>query len=918
MLVGRVDEVTVIGQALTTVRNGMSSTLVLRGQAGIGKTALLDWTAEQAADMRVIRTSGAESEMDLGYATLHQLLMPFLDGLGQLPAPQRDALRSAFGLVAGPPPDRFLVGLATLTLITEPTASRPLLCLIDDAQWLDRVSVEVLGFVARRLFADPVGVVFAMRDGERQAAGLDGLPTVTVSSLAADAAGELLARTLESPVNQRVSDRVVTETAGNPLAVMEFAAELTEDELTGITPLHGPLRFGGRLEELYRSRVHALPKDAQRLLLLAAADELREPAKIWQAATYLGIDPDVAEVPAVERLVSLAPVIRFRHPLMRSAAYYAAPAAARRRAHEALAAASDPERDPDRRAWHLAAAARGPDEAVAAELERSAARARGRGGWASGAAFLERAAELTPQGARRALRLLTAAEMRLMSGDGAAAGTLLDQAAPHLGVPLAIAKARRLEGLTRYAAGQMPEATALLLDAARMTARSDARLTRDTLLDAFGAAQWSGPSTEATAEVLTAIEQAPRAAAARATTADLLLDGFAAVGERRYEDGFGLLRRAIAPLTGTEPLPDDVLQRFPAVLTAASLLLDWPARQALEQRWTEELRRRGALAAMLVALAYQAYNQLLEGRFADVEVTLAEGCALCDATGYRAHLGLFAAVELAVLAWRGREPGARALAADLLRDLAAHGDGIGAVNVRMALTWLEIGLGNYREALPGAVETYTYQTMAVLEVVEAATRCGDTDTAADALAAFAPQAAASGTDIALGIAALGQALLASGADGEDPGPHYELSLAHLRRCPLRPHLARAHLLYGEWLRRQRRRRDAREQLRAAWELFGSLGMDAFADRARAELRATGEQAGPRDVAASDTLTPQETQIARLAAEGLPNAEIAARLFISASTVDYHLRKVFRKLGISSRVRLSQELPVSAGRTNGSG
>ena len=912
MLVGRVTEVTALDQTLTTVRNGMSSTLVLRGQAGIGKTALLDWTAEHAADMRVIRVSGVESEMDLGYATLHQLLMPFLGSLDGLPQPQREALRSAFGLVAGPPPDRFLVGLATLTLITGPSTRQPVLCLIDDAQWLDQVSVEVLGFVARRLFADPVGVVFAARDSERRAAGLDGLPALTVSPLSAEGASELLAKTLGSPVNQRISDRVVAETAGNPLAVMEFAAELTEDELTGVTPLHGPLRFGGRLEELYQARVRALPEDAQQLLLVAAADELRNPAKIWQAARYLGIDPDAAQVPAVERLVSLTPTVRFRHPLMRSAAYYAAKPAARRRAHEALAAASDPERDPDRRAWHLAEAALEPDETVAAELERSASRARSRGGWVSGAAFLERAAELTPAGGRQAQRLLAAAELRLTSGEGGTARLLIEKAAPHLGAPLATAKARRLEGLIQYAAGQMPEATALLLDAARMIALWDARLARDTLLDAFGSAQWSGQFGVATTEVLTAIRQAPRVAAAKTTTADLLLDGFAAVGDHRYESGFRLLRQAIAPLTGAEPLSDDVLERFTAVLTAASLLLDWPARQALEQRWTEELRRRGALAAMLVALAYQAYNQLLEGRFADVEVTLAEGRALCDATGYRAHLGLFAAVELGVLAWRGREHAARVLAGELLRDFAAHGDGIGAVNVHMALTWLEIGLGDFRAALPGAVETYKYQTMAVLEVVAAATRCGETETAAEALAAFAPQAAASGTDIALGIAALCRALVAG---DEEPEPHYELSITHLRRSPLRPHLARAHLLYGEWLRRQRRRRDAREQLRTAWEMFTALGMDAFAERARGELRATGEYASARDLAAGDTLTPQETQIARLAAEGLSNADIAARLFISASTVDYHLRKVFRKLGISSRVRLSQELRLSPDRNN---
>jgi len=906
MLMDRVVETGALDRLLAAVRDGLSGVLVLRGEPGIGKTALLEAAVGRAGDMQVARVVGVESEIDLGFAGLHQLLIPFLGGLQRLPVPQREALESAFGLMVGPPPDRFLVGLATLTLITDAAAERPVLGVIDDAQWLDRVSIEVLGFVARRLYADRVGMLFAVRgEGEERTVALEGLSVLTVGALAAEAAGELLAASAGRPVDPRVGDRIVAETGGNPLALVEFAGELTAEELSGAAALTRPLRFGRRLEELYLSRVRTLPAGAQMLLLLAAADQLGEPGKIWEAAAQLGVDPETAELPAVERLVSWTPRVQFRHPLMRSAAYYAAPAAARRRAHEALAAASDPERDPDRRAWHLAEAASSPDEQVAAELERSADRARGRGGWASGAAFLERAAELTPGPGRRAQRLLQAAEARLVAGEAPAARVLLERAAPHLEDPLARARARRLEGLALYAAGKLSEATAVLLDAAQMIEPYDTRLARDTLLDAFGAARFSPQFGAATAEVLRAVRSAPRVEGPQVTLADLLVDGFAAVGEHRYEAGAELLRQAIAPLAADQPLPVGVEQHFMAVSMAAAVLYD-DSSWELEHRWVAELRARGALAALLVALSFLTYHQMAEGRLADAEVTLAEGRALCEATGSRSYLGVFAGAELAVLARRGREADARTLAARLRRDFAEQGSWIGARLVPQAMTYLELGLGNYADALRSALETFA--DPAVLElgqveaVIEAGTRCGDRQAATAALEAFAPRALASGTDLALGLLASGRALLAGDEHAE---AEYTLAIEHLQRCRLVPELARAHLLYGEWLRRHRRRRDARDQLRTAWQMFDRLGMEAFADRARAELRATGENARKRSVETEDVLTPQEAQIAGLVSEGLSNQEIATRLFISASTVDYHLRKAFRKLGITSRVQLAR-------------
>jgi DNA-binding CsgD family transcriptional regulator len=915
VLLGRDGETAALDQVLATVRGGASRVLVLRGPAGIGKTALLDWVAGQAGDTQVARVTGVESEMDLGYAGLHQVVAPFLGDLERLPAPQQSALRAAFGMLAGSAPDRFLVGLAALTLITDAAARQPVLCVVDDAQWFDRVSLEVLGFVARRLQADAVAMIFAVRDGERRAGPLDGLAHLAVGPLADDAAMELLSTAARCPVVHRVGRRIVAQAGGNALALVEFGHELTAAEASGAAPLAEPLRFGGRLDELYRSRVRALPPAAQQLLLVVAADQTGQPGRVWAAAGKLGIDPELAWLPAMDQLVSWEQAVRFRHPLMRSAVYYAAPAVARRRVHEALAAACDPVRDPDRRAWHLAEATLRPDEQVAAELERSAERARGRGGWASGAAFLERSAELTPDEPRRARRLLEAAEARFVAGEAPAVLDLVERAAARLADPVVVAQARRLEGLSLYAAGDMTRATAVLLDSAAMTAPDDRRLARDILLDAVASAHFTGPAD--TARVLGMVAGLPLPDDALATLTDLLLDGFVALGEGRHADGAALLRLAVGRLNGSRTLPDDVLRYFLPVSMAASMMFDDSAWHELEHRWVAELRGRGALAVMLVALVSVAYNQVEEGRFADAEITIAEGRALSEATGFRAHLGLFACAELTVLARRGREAAARALAEQLLPRFAAGGYGLGVYWARSALCQLEIGLGKYDDALRIALENGLRAGSAV-DLIEAGTRSGDIDTATAALDSLAPVAAAAGTPAALGWLALSRAMIAAGrpagagGTGDDATAstveaQYQLAIGHLERSSYVPVLARARLLYGEWLRRQRRRRDARDQLGSACEMFTRLGMDAFAERARVELRAAGEVARSRVAPSAHDLTPQELQIARLASEGASNAEIAARLFISASTVEYHLRKVFRKLGITTRVRIGHAL-----------
>jgi DNA-binding CsgD family transcriptional regulator len=908
MPVGRADETGVLDGLLAAVRNGVSGVLVLRGEVGFGKTALLDWAAGTAPDMQLTRVAGVEPELDLSFSGLHQLLMPFLGGLHELPAPQRAALQSALGLVAGPPPDRFLVGLATLTLLTGAAASTSVLCVVDNAHWLDRASAEVLGFVARRLLADRVGMLFAVREGTKRASVFEGLPELTVGGLEDPAARQLLAAAAGGPVDPHVGQRIVAEAAGWPLALVEFGAELTAEERSGAVPLTGPLRFGERLEELYMSRVRALPPDAQTLLLLMAADQLGDPAKIWRAADELGVGPGAAELPGVGQLVTCTPILQFRHSLTRSIVYNGAPASARWRVHEALAAVSDPVRDPDRRAWHLAQAAAGPDEETAAELERSAGRARSRGGWASSAAFLERSADLTEAAERRGPRLVGAAEARLAVGETSAARALLGRAAPDLTDPLASAQARRLEGDILFAAGEPITATSVLLEAARMIEPHDARQARNTVLEAL-AAHLVSERAAGTAEVLPALRSVPRMPESQESAGDLLLDGFGAMAERRYAAGSGLLREAVAAVAGGQPMPDDAPQRFLAFRLAATELYDDSAWREAADQWVAQARGRGALAAVVAGLGFQADGQLAEGRFAAAEASIIEAQTLAEAMGHRISADGLANAELEVHAWRGHEADARPLAERLLPVLADTCSGLGIVRVHKALAALELGLGNYREALRHARKAVacqpalSYESSPVM-LIEAAVRCGDRAAAAAAMDAVAPRWLACQTPWSLGLLARCQALL---ADDDHAEAEYRLSIERLRQCRVTPELARSHLLYGEWLRHRRRRRGAREQLRTAYEMFGSLGMEAFEGRATAALRAVGEHTAERLAGVPDVLTAQEARIARMAAEGATNQEIAARLFVSASTIDYHLRKVYRKLGITSRVRLRRAL-----------
>jgi DNA-binding CsgD family transcriptional regulator/tetratricopeptide (TPR) repeat protein len=904
-LLDRATETAALERVLAAVRDGLSGVLVVRGDAGIGKTLLLEWAAGQAHDMQLARVAGIQAEMGMGFAGLHQLLVPFLRGLDGLPGPQRQALESAFGLVAGPVPDRFLVGLAVLTLLTDAAAGQPVLCLVDDAQWLDQVSVEVLGFVARRLYADQVGMLFTERVGEDRAAALAGLPEMTVGGLPAEAADELLAVSAAGPVDGQVSRQIVANTAGNPLALVEVAGELTPAELSGAAPLSWPLRFGGRLEELYVARVRALPASTQTLLLLAAADPSGDPALVWKAARQLGIDPQAGETAGVERLVSWEPRVRFRHPLIRSAAYYAAPVPARRRGHQALATVTDPDADPDRRAWHLAEAAEGPDEQIAAGLERSADRAQARGGLAAAAAFLERAAALTPDPARRAERTLAAAQANRQAG---AFGKALEQVATAEAGPLdefQNARADWLRGQIAFASGLGSDAPPLLLKAAKRLEPLNLDLARETYVDAWQAAFFAGYLAGAgdllevsrAARVLSPPAHPPR-------PVDLVLDGFALLVTDGPTAAAPVLRQATSAFASPD-IPEEDILRWGFIATVADEALWDDKGWHVTVRQVQLARDVGALDQLSFLLNRMAVETVWSGDFAAAASLIAEAGTVCEATGSR-----FAPVAATMLAaFRGRQAEALPLIQSIIEQATTGGQGISVTVAHWVAAVLYNGLGRYEEALAAARQAREHKHVhlsmwALPELIEAAARTGNPRIIGDALARLTEATRAGGTDFGRGIEARSRALLSEAEAAE--GSYCE-AIDRLSRARRRPDLARSHLLYGEWLRRQRRRRDARSQLRTAFAMFDAMGMEAFAGRARAELRATGERALPRGPGAPEVLTAQEEQIARLVVEHLSNREIAARLFISASTVEYHLRKIFRKLGVSSRAQLARTL-----------
>jgi DNA-binding CsgD family transcriptional regulator len=902
---GRRRECETLDQLVADTRAGRSQILVLRGEAGVGKSALMEYLVANAPGCRSVRAAGVESEMELAFAALHQLCLPMMGHLDRLPGPQRDALATAFGLRTGSAPDRFMVGLAVLSLLAEVAEEQPLICVVDDAQWLDRVSAQTLTFVARRLLAEPVAFVFAVRtstpdSGDDQ---LVGAPELVVGGLDNGDARALLDSVVPGRLDEGVRDRIVAETRGNPLALLELPRGLTATELAGGFGRPDVRPLTSRIEQSFVRRIGSLPDTTQRLLLAAATEPVGDVSLLRRAAEQLGIGADAAVVAEEAGLIEFGTQVRFRHPLVRSAAYRAAAPAERQNVHRALAEASDPTSDPDRRAWHRAHAAIEPDEAVADELERSADRAQARGGIAAAAAFLRRATELTPDPARRGARALAAAQATFEAGvPDAAVGLLAAAKTGPLG-ELQLGRLARLRAQIVFAHRRGGEALPLLLDAAKRLERFDDGQAREAYLEAIGSAVFAGRLNrrDGLREVAEAARAAPRGPQPP-RLADELLDGLATRFTDGYVAGAPLLKRALRAFrrrAGRDE--DDIMRWLWLAWMVAGDMWDDETWEVLTTHAVRTAREIGALSFLPLALNYRAAIHVHAGEF-DVAASLIEESAVLTEATSNSPLGY---ASLLLAAWRGDRDQTLEFIQAGARDATSWGEGraIGLSHYLQAL--LHNGFGRYQAAVMSAERAGEHEDLVIfgfslVELVEAGARADDREAAAAGLQRLEERAQGSGTDWALGVLARSRALL---SEGNAADLLYREAIERLGRSRIAVYLARTHLVYGEWLRRENRRREARQQLRTAYEMLHRFGAAAFAERARRELLATGESVRQPTVDVRAALTAQEAQIAGLAAEGRSNSEIGAELFISPRTVEWHLHKVFTKLDVSSRGKL---------------
>ncbi|MFI7062455.1 ATP-binding protein [Kribbella sp. NPDC050124] len=898
---GRRSECESLDRLVANVRAGQGQVLIVRGEAGIGKSALLEYVAGNADGCRVAHASGVESEMELPFAGLHQLCAPMLDLAEHLPPPQRATLAVAFGLEFGGPPDRFLVGAAVLSLLAEVADRQPLLCVIDDAQWLDQASAQALTFVGRRLFADRIGVVFGVRD-PATAPEWRGFPELVVGGLADEEAGALLDSVVPGRLDEHIRDRIVSETRGNPLALLELPRGLTAAELAGGFERPDARPLASQIEQNFAQRVQLLPPQTQRLLLTAAAEPVGDVPLLLRALRSLDIPVNASGPAEVAGLIELGARVRFRHPLVRSATYRAAVSADRRAVHQALADAIDPTIDPDRRAWHRAQAADQPDEAVAAELIASADRAQRRGGLAATAAFLQRATELTPDPTTRAGRAVTAAQATMRAGAFEPALKLLVTADEWSPDELHQATVNLLRAQIAFASGHGATAAQLLLDAARRLEPLDLQLARDTYLDAMMAAMFAGVLADGSPQ--TEVAQAARAAPRPSTPRkhDLLLETLAVSFTDGYPAAVPLARDAIAAFADESRAdPGDLRWLWLASRTAVDLF-DFEHWDVLTARHVQLGRELGDLSQLPLVLNSRLHLHLFGGEVPAAAALLAEIRTIADATGI--GLAPYGAIGLAVM--RGRVDEATPLIAATLEEVTTRGEGAGMSYTRWANAVLLNSIGRYPEALASAQAASAdpndlgVASWSLPELIEAAVRAGQRELGTEALDRLTELAQATGTDWALGLLDRSTALLTPGPDAESG---YQWAIDRLGRTRVRMDLARSHLLYGEWLRRAGRRQDARAQLRTAYEMLTAAGSDAFAERARRELAAAGEAVDERAGRAADVLTAQEAHIAELAGSGLTNAQIGAQMFLSQHTIEWHLRKVFTKLGITSRRQL---------------
>ena len=910
-LLDRQAERAAIDGVLRSVRDGFSATLVIRGCTGVGKTALLEYAAGSAREMRVCSAIGIETEIGLAFAGLHQLLVPVLVGVRELPDPQRHALQVAFGMEAGPAADRFLVGLAALTLLARAAEEQPVLCLVDDEQWLDVESASVLAFVARRLYADQVGMVIAVRE-PAPALAFEQLPEVVVGGLPAEEAGQLLRSVCRAPIDDQVVARVLAETERNPLALVQVGPAFTTDELSGRAGLPEPMPLGRRLTDRFRRQAADLDPNTQAFLLLAAAEAGGGKAVLWRAAREGGIDADaaVAEAAAACLIELSADSVRFRHPLIRSAVYYGASDRDRRRVQLLLSAACDAVRYPHWRAWHLGAAATGPDEDVAAELEQAASLAQARGGFTARVALLRRAVQLTADDAQRVRRKLALADAELRSGYPDIAQDLVDAALPDLSDPGSRALGEQLRGEILFAQGRVSDSANVLAGAARLLCPDHAAAAREAMAAAMRAAIWAGSAD--IRETSPAAASLPRPARPEARVCDQLLEGFAARFTVGYAAAIEPFRAAISALRSQDPQQVTELRWYEMAVMAAGSIWDANALLDITDRFLRAARAQGALAVLPVALALRATADCSLGGLAEAADRWAEMREIIAASRSATVVGVDGLSEGAVLIHTGRITEARAVGATRIREATSRGQGGVADAGRAIAAMADVWAGDHDAAVGPAAAVVQDDVPFLAEVtlpelIEAAARSGRRNEAMSAYQIMSERALAADTPEALGIRSRCAALL---DDGEGAEACYQEAIGYLERGRAAVELARAHLQYGEWLRRGKRKRDARTELRTACDTFGAMGAKGLAARAAAELRATGERARSRTPVPSADLTSQEARVAGLAAEGETNNQIAAQLFISASTVEYHLSKVFAKLGVSSRAQLARRMLAS--------
>ncbi len=914
-LLGRAPERAVIDALLHDAGQGRSGSLVVAGPAGVGKSSLLRYAVDAAGGFRILKVAGVESEMAFGFAGVHQLVLPLVGAVDALPDPQRAALHTVLGAVHRDPPDPYLVGLAMLTLLADASEVQPVLVVVDDTQWLDEESLTVLSFVTRRLHADRVALVVAIGATPAIRSGFEGVRRLDLSGLASAEARALLMSSAGAAIDPTVADRLVAATEGNPLALAELPGVLSADQLRGAVPLPEPLPIGARLADVFEPRMRMLDDDGRALLLLASAERLGDAGLLRRAASTVvrGRWEEVVEAIEATGLVAFTPNVEFRHPLMRSAVYYAARPSQRRAAHAALAGALDADGEIDRRAWHLGASAAEPDEGVALVLEAGSERLRRRGGASVAAAYLWRAAELTPDPARATDRILEAARTELTAGRVHRAQELLDRAtATGLDVRRRV-DAAWTAALIHLVAGNIRQAGEVL---ARALSDVDVRDAEQAvgICVAADAIALVGTHLLDDATRLTIAEGTRNLCAAPDLPESLaqLLMGVATRLARRDQDAAPLLGAAVSTATNDRARFEQAAGHHVHVVyldmvLAAVGILDDRSWDELTRAWVESARRTGALAALPPALGLRSWLEVLQGRPGLAASHLAEAESLATLTGIRGLLGSPPAAQVMADAWQGNEDAVRSGARRMMQQGHERGEGLAIDQAYAALTVFEVSGGHYEAALRTAQRGAEHHgeglgVVALADLVESATRCGQAELAEDAAERLVDRADASGTSWARGLLLRSQALLTT---GDDAGDLFGSAIDELSRTALVTEQARTRLLYGEWLRRARRRRDARKPLQDALEVFDAIGAQRFGSRAAAELAATGEHVRKRSAPSTSALTPQEAQIARLAAAGERNREIAAHLYVTTSTVEYHLRKVFVKLGVTSRTQLAK-------------